>query len=417
MSIFLRLERSDMERLIKHLCKYRERNKSEGNKSIRMFIPQDSPSGKEEKYSEYSPKYSSNGHLILPERLKIRFRNKDHGISWELKSDTQNDRYSSYIVEAKINPKLLGGTQEYIAAATYDDLQSAIWKFDLMVRDISPLLGTFACYKPNRIDYCVNFALRELAPGCPTDMVMKLIQRADVPSDYEPKTEYSETSHRMEPVKNSYYLECGSTIINCYEKMVELQKRNRKDNGSGPISKEVLEEAQDIIRFEVQCLYPRTRRLCQQVEQVRSQSISIYDIYDHIYDHIHIYGYLFDLRTCLKEVNAHYKNTIGRGDWYTLSEAEKVIKSKHYHSQKSERLLKALQEVSRCRGVAKAKEKIECQGGDLASFNRTLYDLQNIGINPVTIPREWGIVHIPNLMHTFNDIFSSRDICPDSTLI
>ena len=67
--------------------------------------------------------------------------------------------------------------------------------------------------------------------------------------------------------------------------------------------------------------------------------------------------------------------------------------------------------------TAKAKEKIECQGGDLASFNRTLYDLQNIGINPVTIPREWGIAHIPNLMHTFNDIFSSRDICPDSTLI
>ena len=252
MSIFLKPNCSDMETLVKHFCEYRERTKS-----IRMFISQESSSGKETKYSEYSPRYS-NGHLTLPRILKIIYPDKDYGISWKLRCE-KKDAYKLYLVEAKINPKILGGTQDYISAATHDDLLSAIPKFNLMVKNISPLLGTFACYKPNRIDFCVNLALQELAPGCPSDMVMKLIQRADVPPDYEPKMEYSETSHRKELVQNSLYLECESTNINCYEKLVELQKRNRKDEESGPITQEVLEEARDIIRFEVQCLYPASR--------------------------------------------------------------------------------------------------------------------------------------------------------------
>lgn len=395
MSIFLQRSRSEMETLVKHFCKYRERTKT-----IRMFIPQKSSSGKETRYSEYSPRYS-NGHLILPRILKIIYPDKDYGISWKLRCE-KKDAYKLYLVEAKINPKILGGTQDYISAAFHDDLLSAIPKFDLMAKNISPLLRTFACYKPNRIDYCANLALRELAPGCPSDMVMKLIQRADVPPDYEPKMEYSETSHRKGLVQSSLYLECESTNINCYEKLVELQKRNRKDEESGPITQEVLEEARDIIRFEVQCLYPRTRKLCQQAKMIGLQGI---DIYKH----------LFDYKTFLKVINAYYKNTIGRGDWFTLSAAEEKIESKSYNSQKEDRLRNALREVNQCRSLSKAKAKY--QGDDLEAFKRTLKDLADIGINPVTIPREWGIVHIPNLMRTFNDTSLSRELYPDPALI
>ena len=381
-----------METLVKHFCEYRERTKS-----IRMFISQESSSGKETKYSEYSPRYS-NGHLTLPRILKIIYPDKDYGISWKLRCE-KKDAYKLYLVEAKINPKILGGTQDYISAATHDDLLSAIPKFNLMVKNISPLLGTFACYKPNRIDFCVNLALQELAPGCPSDMVMKLIQRADVPPDYEPKMEYSETSHRKELVQNSLYLECESTNINCYEKLVELQKRNRKDEESGPITQEVLEEARDIIRFEVQCLYPRTRKLCQQAEK----------------SGINIYEHLFSYKTFLKVINSYYKDTIGRGDWFTLSAAEKKIESKSYNSQKEDRLRNVLREVNQCRSLSKAKAKY--QGDDLEAFTRTLKDLADIGINPVTIPREWGISHIPNLMRTFNDTSLARELYPDLALI
>ena len=85
------------------------------------------------------------------------------------------------------------------------------------------------------------------------------------------------------------------------------------------------------------------------------------------------------------------------------------------NKQKKERLISALQEVSQCRSLARAKALH--QGEDLAAFKRTLKDLSDIGINPVTIPREWGISHIPNLMHTFNDLSLARMAFPEMQLI
>ena len=107
--------------------------------------------------------------------------------------------------------------------------------------------------------------------------------------------------------------------------------------------------------------------------------------------------------------------TIGAGDWYSLSAAQKIIEKRGYNKQRRERLLSVLREVSQCRSLAKAKAKH--QGSDLAAFKRTVKDLADIGINPVTIPRGWGIPHIPNLLHTFNDMDLARVACPDLPLI
>ena len=107
--------------------------------------------------------------------------------------------------------------------------------------------------------------------------------------------------------------------------------------------------------------------------------------------------------------------TIGSGDWYTLSEAQKIIEKREYNKQRRERLLNVLREVSQCRSLADAKAKH--QGSNLRAFKRTVKDLTDIGINPVTIPREWGFKHNPNLLHTFNDMDLARVACPDFLLI
>lgn len=95
--------------------------------------------------------------------------------------------------------------------------------------------------------------------------------------------------------------------------------------------------------------------------------------------------------------------------------AQKIIRGYRFHKQKRERLIEALREVSQCRSLASAKAKY--QDSDLMAFKRTLKDLADIGINPVTIPREWGISHILNLLHTFNDKDDARMACPNLILI
>ena len=83
------------------------------------------------------------------------------------------------------------------------------------------------------------------------------------------------------------------------------------------------------------------------------------------------------------------------------------IKSYQFNRQKEKRLLDALQLVNQCRSVAKAKELHHDE--DLETFKRTLCELSYLGVNPVTIPKEWNIKYIPNLLYTFFDKRAAED--------
>lgn len=213
---------------------------------------------------------------------------------------------------------------------------------------------------------------------------------------------YDETAHRMKSDPDSFYLKCGSVNINCYRKAVELQQRAEKAKGD---TKEALLEAsraaQDIIRFEVQCKYPKMYALSRQTGGCDFALNKYFDLL----------GY----PTCLKQINDYYKSTIGGGDWFSLPVARRIVKAQHFNSQKEKRLLDTLYEVNRCRSLAMAK--VKPQGSVLEAIKRSQKDLADIGINPVTIPREWGIKHIPNLLHTFYDISGDRALYPQMPLI
>jgi hypothetical protein len=72
---------------------------------------------------------------------------------------------------------------------------------------------------------------------------------------------------------------------------------------------------------------------------------------------------------------------------------------------KKNRLIQALEMINSCRGVYNTKRHIrensETPKKCAIEFNRTLHDLTDMGINPVTIPREWGYRSLPNLLERF----------------
>ena len=70
--------------------------------------------------------------------------------------------------------------------------------------------------------------------------------------------------------------------------------------------------------------------------------------------------------------------------------------------KKSENYDTALEKINECRGIAKAKEKLD--GDELNDFKRSLRDLDDICVNPVTVPREWGIEHIPNPLRAYYNV-------------
>lgn len=294
----------------------------------------------------------------------------------------------------------LAGIHDYITAATYSDMDIAIIRFNEEMKRISPLLKSFSDYSLKRIDYCVNFDIRELAPNCSPEQMMNLIRRSNIPTYYEEWTEYNTISHRSKSRPGSFYLISPSININCYSKFEQLQERSleNKANGYPPIPQSTLDAAKNIIRFEVQCKYHKMYTLSNKAEASGNKDINKFEN-------------LLSPGTCIDIIVSYFNKIIKKGDWYSLQEAVRIVKRQNYNCQKQKRLINALELVSQCCSLAKAKTAY--QGEELEAFKRTIKDLINLKINPVTIPREWGIKHIPNLLYTYFDKVQEEDALED----
>ena len=113
------------------------------------------------------------------------------------------------------------------------------------------------------------------------------------------------------------------------------------------------------------------------------------------------YESLLDDLSCNNAVSYYFHKIIGKGDWYTLNEAIRIIQSRKFNKQKENRLISALHIVNHYHSVAKAKEAFE--GDGLENFRNNLKDLSCMGINPVTIPKGWGMKRIPNILYAYFD--------------
>lgn len=320
----------------------------------------------------------------------IHYRQKQKGLSWILRRRRESPEYMKpplpfrtedrcCTIKAKINPKILLGLDDYIVAANSSYLDRLEAVFNQEAKAISPILADFGSYSLSRIDYCVNFDLRELELGVNVlpDDYMVLIKQSDIPNQFQEYKEYRDTAHRKKPGLNSFYLMNRSVHINCYCKYPQL----KREFPSAPF----LNNSLDIIRFEVQCLYLKTRYMQRQIRDNVD--------FDKL---IHV---MLSDETCEKIIRSYYRETIGMGDYYSLTAARERIKSMHFSRNREDRLLNALKSVSLHRGVSKAKSQLS--GKELVEFKRSINDLEEIGINPVTIPRERGIKFLPNLLKTY----------------
>ena len=325
--------------------------------------------------------------LVPSDIFKIYFNGKYKGIHWHIYSD---DRFSGmvYIIEATINPKILAGITDPLSAATYSDMNIAIANFNFISKEASPLLGTFNNYEIKRVDYCINIRLGDFIPTYDPELIMNLVKRSNIPPHYKEWMEYDKTSHRMKSKPESFYLCSKSVNINCYSKYLQLLNRSKEnvDKGYDPIPQEIIDASHDIIRFEVQCKYFKTYALNKKAGNSGNECPNKYKS-------------LLNPLTCVGIVSSYYEKVIGKGDWYSLPEAVRIIQSKNFNSQREQRYIDALKYVNQCRSLAKAKASY--QGNELIAFKQTLKELADLNINLVTIPREWNIKHLPNFLRAY----------------
>ena len=340
--------------------KFEQIHKSQSNDSSDEFIKWLQLS-----FSKYYIGYYPEGKGI---RWLLRYSNVSPGFI------KQGEVDKPCSIKATINPKILTGEKDYLAAATVDYLESVEALFNSEAEKISPILGAYRQYSMNRPDYCVNFDLSELKISCTAKQMIYLIKHGDIP------THYSEWVDDNDSAKSSFYLESKSVIINCYRKHKQLN-----DNFNDCPD---LENSQNLIRFEVQCKYLKTYLLSRDIK--RKQELSESDVIRE----------MLSEDFCKEIIRKYFNKVIRRGNYFTLNEAIRQVQLQRFSRKKEARLIMELRRINQFRGIYKVRATL--QGEDMETFRRTLRDLSAINVNPVTIPRKWNIPRIPNLLDAYD---------------
>ena len=352
--------------------------------------------------------------IAYPEQYK--------GLTWKIRFSNRgfyvNGEFKPCSIKAVINPKVLTGEKNYIVAANASYLEKVESIFNQEAEKISPMLRGFRHYSLNRIDYCINFDVSELKFDYPSELgkeipelIMNLIKCGDIPD------------HFVEEYGNMYqfYIKSKSVVINSYWKHDDLI-RNFSDCKD-------LEKSYDIIRFEVQFKYPKVFSKSAEIRRERERQKSI--LMKHIgkqglgnFSEIQggiendgkkqVSGTVMDIaqsevavimeqmlsdEMCSRTVETYFYKVMKVGDYYTYDAARRRIEARVSKWEKVMRLETALQMIHDYGGIAKVKEAL--QGKELEEFRMSIRDLTGMGINPVTIPKTYGIEYIPNLLDNY----------------
>ena len=334
------------------------------------------------------------------------------GIRWIMKPTIVDTHLTMFGITTIITPKVLLN-KNYIDAATEEDIKRVEDLYNQEAKRISPEILEFGRCPVNRADCCLNLDIKELNLPCSTKQMMELIRRGDIPNHFVEWTKYDKTSHRKKAAGNNLYLASGSVRINYYWKYDELQ-----DNFPSCPN---INDSKHIIRLEVQCLYPKLYSLSKDLRHesrfnMQFDELTWDELHQLMTENVHDPAIPVDVvladKITSSIIEKYFYRVVRKGDYFTLSGARWMVERYGFKREKEKRLLHTLELVKKCRGIAKAKATLS--GEKLKVFKRSIKDLEAISVNPVTIPRRWGIKHIPNLMRAYHESLFEEQILFDN---
>lgn len=238
-------------------------------------------------------------------------------------------------------------------------------EFNQIIHEIDSDLPDFFNWTLKRIDYATYIITPYVKE------YIKLFQRADIPVYF--KELYDNIQNRRIQKDGSFYLYSKSTAINFYDK--EKERVVNKDIYN--VHDADIARVKNILRIEVQCNKSKTDYL------KRKNNFETKEVHNYL-----------TLEESRHQIMCYYKKCIRTGKYYNLNKAKKIIDDNKELSTRTKNKLKTtLDLINQCRSIAKARERFV---GTKETFNNHLKKLDDLNINPVTIPERWDIKELNN---------------------
>ena len=268
----------------------------------------------------------------------------------------------------------------YDPLALYDgaDYQILAHRFDTLMSSVTTApLPSLSDWTVCRIDYAFD---SKLAPG----------KEHGTPSEYVAMAKRGLSPQRAMLVERDGWVSCreenSSVRINCYDKMLEIQQRQYLfDN-------DVLDRAQHVLRFEVQCLTPKIKRVARKAE-ISGRPLEFFV-------NVHVWRQI---------IGEYGRRVIGEESYYSVHNAALILRrcafmpnGKRLRSDVITNLIDFFKAIDTVGGLGAAiniwkeqhsirihwttTDKNVCLGDN--QRRARMRQLRQIGINPVPIPTE-----------------------------
>ena len=273
--------------------------------------------------------------------------------------------YISYL----INPaRVLGG--RYVDTFNSNMTAALLSSVNGLLEEISPLLPKIDYSRLKRVDFCRNI---QLSDSDKVKCYIELAKRALNPKGYGIKPLANRDGKEYFP-DNSVTFVKGHTSIVLYDKYSQMQRKPKY------FSEEETEDAYGVLRVEIQ------------VEKTKLYYIRQKNDIDSIT------GFLTQadkLATGL--FNYHLYKFFLKGEYQTFPDAIEAIDKSEYKPKAKDDMRLILKYVSDFQSLNKGIEFLNNNGYKRDKLNRLLIKFDELGVNPVTLPRRWGYKNLPNI--------------------
>ncbi|HFR4142335.1 TPA: hypothetical protein ACHVKB_001506 [Bacillus cereus] len=272
----------------------------------------------------------------------------------------RSNKWGYRCIEIRLRPQLLIDPNGYYRVTRLSEFKTVQTNFNYVLQDILSLnVPDFFEWKAQRIEAAIDLTIDEsLIPK-----YLFLFKKGNIP-DY-----FLDNKHTQKywDSKTNVYLMSAHKAVNWYNRYETLLLKEQQKN------KIFLDfsETRGVLRFET---------------QVRDSNELVINV--------------LNQQHCKKEIMKFYKLIVGKGDYYTLENAIKLVNEKVDDGQIQMSLKMLLRLINKCGSIVQAKYSY-IQGKDAHkaadTFSNRINLLRKLGINPITLPSDWEISYLENL--------------------